>query len=269
MGMRGRHEGRVAIVTGSSRGIGRAIAVRLAQEGASIVLNGRNVEPLDEVAAEIGARGGRAVALAAGVSDPATAAALVKTAVDSFGRVDLLVNNVALSPYYGPLLDATEAAVAKTMTGNTWPAIALVQAAMAAGLAIDGGAVLNISTIGAQQTQPMAGLYAAAKAALDSLTRALAHELAPHGVRVNAIAPGLVRTQTSTVLWQGEKQVAESRLVPLGRLGEPEDIASAAAFLLSDEASWITGATLVVDGGRMLVGGERADLIGAPPAPED
>jgi 3-oxoacyl-[acyl-carrier protein] reductase len=168
------------------------------------------------------------------------------------------------------LLGATQAAVVKTMTGNTWPAIQLVQTAMAAGLASDGGAVLNISTIGAQQTQPLAGLYVAAKAALESLTRALAHELAPHCVRVNAIAPGVVRTQTSAVLWQGEKSAAESRLVPLGRLGEPEDIAPAAAFLLSNEASWITGATLVIDGGRMLVGGERADLIGTPPPdPQD
>ena len=260
----------MAIVTGSSRGIGRAIAVRLAAEGAAIVLNGRNADPLAEVAAEVAARGGRAVAVAAGISGPDTAAALVEAAVRSFGRVDMLVNNVALSPYYGPLLGTTEAAVAKTMTGNTWPAIQLVQTAMAAGLASDAGAVLNVSTIGAQQTQPLAGLYAAAKAALESLTRALAHELAPHGVRVNAIAPGLVRTQTSTVLWQGQKSAAESRLIPLGRLGEPEDIAPAAAFLLSNEASWITGATLVVDGGRMLVGGERADLIGSsPPDPHD
>lgn len=265
--MRGRHEGRVAIVTGSSRGIGRAIAVRLAEEGAAVVLNSRNAEPLDDVVAEIAARGGQAVAVPLGISRPEAAAALVEAAVTSFGRIDLVVNNVALSPHYGPLLEATEAAVTKTMTGNTWPAISLVQAAMAAGLGTDGGAVLNISTIGAQQTQPLASLYVAAKAALESLTRALAHELAPHGVRVNAIAPGVVRTQTSAVLWEGDRAAAETRLVPLGRLGEPEDIAPAAAFLLSDEASWITGATLVVDGGRMLVGAERADLIGAPPDP--
>lgn len=265
MGVTPTHEGKVAVVTGSSRGIGRAIAVRLAEAGAAVVLNGRGSGELHEVADEISARGGRVATVVGSVTEPDTAPALVDAALTRFGRIDHVVNNVGISPYYGPLLGATESAVNRTLASNTWPAIRLLQCAVEAGLGLDGGSVVNISTIGSQQVQPLAGLYTAGKAALDVLTKVLARELAPRGIRVNGVAPGLVRSRTSLVLWEGDRGAAEERLVPLGRLGTPEDVASAVAFLLSAEASWITGTTLVVDGGRLLVGDEPAHLIGSPP----
>lgn len=259
--MHKRFEGRAAIVTGSSQGIGRAIAQRLAAEGAAVVLNGRTAEPLAVVAAEIMEAGGRAIFVAGSVSDPAIPGALVQAAQANFGRLDAVVNNVGISPYYGPLMNVDRERFSKTMVTNTWPAIALVQAAIAGGFG-SGGAVLNISTIGAQQVQPYIAPYAASKAALDSLTKVMGRELGPRGIRVNGIAPGLIRTRTSSAISAGEIGDREAEILPLGRLGDPGDIASAAAFLLSGEASWITGETLVVDGGRLLIGDEPRAQIG-------
>lgn len=257
-----RFEGRVAIVTGSSRGIGLATAERLAAEGAAVVCNARHRGAVEEVAAGIRERGGTAVAVAADLGDDEAAPRLVAAAVDEFGGIDLLVNNVGVNRLYAPLLDSDRRAFESTMLMNTWPWLAMVQAAMASGLADRGGAVVNVSTTGAQQVQPLVSVYSSAKAALELLTRTLARELGPSGVRINAVAPGLVRTQLTEVLREGGKEEAEAALLPLQRIGVPEDIAPAIAFLLSDEASWITGAVLVADGGRLTVGGEPRDLYG-------
>jgi NAD(P)-dependent dehydrogenase (short-subunit alcohol dehydrogenase family) len=257
-----RFEGRVAIVTGSSRGIGRATAERLVAEGGRVVLNSRNADDLEATATELRAGGAEVAAVAGNVSNEETVSRLVDTAVEQFGGIDLLVNNVAVSPYYGPLLGADPDRFAKTMVTNTWPTVALVQTAVAAGLGRAGGAVVNVSTIGANQVHPLVAPYTSSKAALDALTRALARELGVRGVRVNAVAPGLVRTEISRVLWDEGRGTHEAEILPLQRLGEPGDIAAAIAFLLSDDASWITGVTLAVDGGRLLVGGESRDMIG-------
>ena len=259
--MHKRFEGRVAIVTGSSRGIGRAIALRLATEGAAVILNGRQAEPLAVLAAEIARAGGKAAIVIGSVSEPAIPAELVRAARENFSRIDIVVNNVGVSPYYGPLMGVDRERFSKTLISNTWPAVALVQEAVAGGLG-EHGAVLNVSTIGSRQVQPYAAPYTASKSALDVLTRVMARELGRRGIRVNGIAPGLVRTRTSSAISSGENGDREAEILPLGRLGEPEDIASAAAFLLSSDASWITGETLVVDGGRLLVGDEPHDRIG-------
>jgi len=182
-------------------------------------------------------------------------------AISRFSRVDFVVNNVGISPYFGPLLAIDRERFERTLTVNTWPAVALIQLVVAQGLG-DGGAILNVSSIGARQVQPDVAAYTASKAALDVLTKVLARELGRKGIRVNGIAPGLVRTRTSSAISEGELGDREAEILPLARLGTPHDIACAAAFLLSDDASWITGHTLVVDGGRLLVGDEPRPQIG-------
>lgn len=257
----GRFAGRVAIVTGSSKGIGRAVAARIAAEGGAVVLNGRDADRLGRTAEQLRSGGASVAEVAGSISDPELPARLVDTAVGELGGVHVVVNNAATSAHYGPLLDADRDRFAATMLANTWPAVSLLQQAVRAGMPA-GSAVVNISTTGAQRVHPVTAPYTASKAALEMLTLVLARELGPRRIRVNAVAPGLVRTDLAKVLWSGERGAAETRLVPLGRLGEPDDIARAVCFLASEDADWITGSVLRVDGGRMQVGGEPADLIG-------
>lgn len=253
-----RFNGKVAIVTGSSRGIGRSTAQRLIAEGASVVLNGRDADQLKRTASELGDR--NTAVVVGSISDPALPEQLVRAAYDSFGGLDVIINNAATSAHYGPLLDTDRARFEKTMIANTWPAIAIVQAARERGFGP--GAVVNVSTTGAQRVHPVTGPYTSSKAALEMITQLLARELGYLGIRVNAVAPGLVRTDLARVLWEGDTGAAEAALVPLQRLGEPEDIASAICYLASGDASWITGVILTVDGGRLVAGGEPRALIG-------
>lgn len=255
--------GRVAIVTGSSRGIGRAVAERLTAAGTHVVINARKPAEVDAAVAALDGRPGSVVGAVANVRDDEAAEQLVDAAVDTFGRIDFVVNNAGASPYYGPLLGATKDAFLLTATVNTWAPLALVQAAVRRGLGDHpGAAVVNVSTIGARQTQPLVAVYTASKAALDVLTRTLARELGPRGIRVNGVAPGLVRTQMASALWEGEQERAEAELLPLQRLGEPGDIAATVQHLLSPEASWLTGTIVDIDGGRLLVGDEPRWLLG-------
>lgn len=255
-----RFAGKVAVVTGASRGIGLSVAQRLAADGAAVVMNARKPEVLADAVELIRNAGGRAIAVPGSINSDTLPAELVDAATSEFGRVDLLVNNAATSASYGPLMDVEKRAFDKTMLANTWPALHLVQRAVAAGMR--DGAVVNVLTTGAERVHPVTGPYTASKAALASLTATLARELGPRNIRVNAVAPGLVKTELARALWDGERGPQEERLVPLGRLGRPGDISAAICFLLSDEAEWISGATLRVDGGRIHVGGEPADLIG-------
>jgi 3-oxoacyl-[acyl-carrier protein] reductase len=258
--------GRVAVVTGSSKGIGRATAQRLAREGASVVLNARGADDLDVVEAELRSEGLEAVAVPGNVTRPGGAEELVAAAAERFGPVDLLVNTVGVSATYGPLLETEHGGFVATLERNTWPTVALAQAAVAHGMS-EGGAIVAVSTIGSHSIQPLLAPYCASKAALEVLIRTLARELGPRGIRVNAVAPGLVVTEMSRALWEGDQAVAEAELLPLGRLGQPDDIAAAICFLLSPGAAWTTGQVLDVDGGRLLVGDEPAHLIGVH-APE-
>lgn len=253
---------RVAIVTGASRGIGRETAHQLAQRGVSLVLNGRDPDTLDRAVTELRATGVRVVGVRGSIDNLSTPKNLVDNAIEEFGRLDFIVNNAATSAHYGPLLDADREAFAKTMTANTWPTVALAQHGVAAGM--HDGAIVCVSTTGAQRVHPVTGPYTASKAALELITATLARELGPRQITVNAVAPGLVETDLARVLWEGDRGSAERRLVPLGRLGQPADIAGAIIYLLGPESRWVTGTVIRVDGGRFHVGGEPADMLGVP-----
>jgi NAD(P)-dependent dehydrogenase (short-subunit alcohol dehydrogenase family) len=242
-----RLDGKVALVTGGSRGIGLAIGRAFAEAGAQVMLSSRKQDALDAAAAGID---GDVATFAAHAGRPDDAAACVAATVERFGRLDVLVNNAATNPYQGPTLDIDVPRLTKTVEVNFEGPLIWTQEACRAGLAEGGGSVLNIASIGGLSVELSLGVYNATKAALLHLTRTLAKELAPD-VRVNAIAPGLVKTDMARSLWEPREQEVAAH-IPARRLGEPDDIASAALFLTSDAASWITGSTLVVDGGMML-----------------
>lgn len=248
--MSGRFEGKTAIVTGASRGIGLAIAERLVVEGAKVVVTARKKETLDEAVAGLGAAHAHGVVGNAG--DLEHQADTVRQAIETFGSVDLLVNNTGINPAYGPMVDLDLGAARKTVEVNCIAALSWVQQVHRAWMKEHGGAVVNVSSVSGIRPAPGIGFYGASKAMLVSITELLALELAPD-IRVNAVAPAVVKTKFATALYEGrEEQVAAA--YPLKRLGEPEDIAGTVAFLLSDDASWITGQLLVVDGGLTLGG---------------
>jgi NAD(P)-dependent dehydrogenase (short-subunit alcohol dehydrogenase family) len=246
-----RLDGKVALVTGGSRGIGRAIAARFAASGARVMLSSRKPEALAEAAAQMQGPGGPVAWHAANVGDPDGAARCVAATVERFGSLDILVNNAATNPYYGPLVDIDAPRAEKTVQVNLEAALVWTQHAWRASMAERGGSVINMSSVGGFSVEHGIGWYNVTKAALAHLTRQLAYELGP-GVRVNAIAPGLVRTDFARALWERAGDAVAGRL-PLKRLGEPDDIAKAALFLASEAASWMTGQVLVVDGGALAM----------------
>ncbi|HEY8482139.1 MAG TPA: SDR family oxidoreductase [Spirillospora sp.] len=250
--MRTGLEGKTALITGASRGIGKAIATALAAEGANVVISSRKQEALDEVAKEIEAAhpGVGVLAKAAHVGRAEDAEACVNAAVERFGALDVLVNNAGTNPYYGPMADIEPAAAAKTVEVNQFAVVQWTRLALRASMAERGGAIVNIASVGGLITEHGIGYYNATKAAVIHLTRQFAMELAPK-VRVNCIAPGLVKTHLARALWESnEAEIA--RHMPLQRLGVPEDIAKAAVFLAGDTSSWMTGQTMVVDGGATV-----------------
>jgi NAD(P)-dependent dehydrogenase (short-subunit alcohol dehydrogenase family) len=245
-----RLDGRVALVTGGTRGIGRAIAEAYAVAGASVAVLARKPDELDETRAALEALGARVVTIPGSTGDPEAIDRAVAACVSELGGLDILVNNAATNPAFGPVVDVDPGALRKILEVNVEGPIRLVQAAWRAWMQEHGGSVVNISSIGGIQPAPFIGVYNVSKGALLQLTRQLALELAP-GVRVNAIAPGLVKTDMARALWEPDEAGADA-IQPLGRIGVPDDIAGAALFLASDAASWLTGATLVVDGGALL-----------------
>jgi NAD(P)-dependent dehydrogenase (short-subunit alcohol dehydrogenase family) len=242
-----RLDGKVALVTGASRGIGRAIAAAYAGAGASVMLSSRKQDALEAAAAEIG---GDTAVFAANAGEPDQVAACVAATMDRFGAVDILVNNAATNPYMGRPIDIDLPRFDKTWQVNYRGPVVWCQEAWRAWMAERGGVILNVASVGGMSVEPAIGHYNVTKAALIHLTRTLAADLAPM-VRVNAVAPGLVKTDMARALWEPAEAAIAARM-PLRRLGEPDDIANAALFLASDLASWITGHTLVVDGGGML-----------------
>ncbi|ASO20184.1 3-oxoacyl-[acyl-carrier protein] reductase [Actinoalloteichus hoggarensis] len=244
-----RFAGQVALVTGASRGIGLGIARRLVAEGARVCLTGRDAASLDEAVTGLGGPT-HALGIAGRSDDAAHRAAAVAATVETFGRLDVLVNNAGTNPVHGPLLDADPASVRKTFEVNVFAVLGWVQEAHRAWLGEHGGRIVCVSSVSGLGPAPAIGVYGASKAALIRLTEQLAVELAPR-IRVNALAPAVVKTRFAAALYEGrESQVAAG--YPLGRLGVPADVADAAAFLASEESSWITGQTLVVDGGVTL-----------------
>ena len=244
--------GRVGVVTGASRGIGLGIAQRLVEEGARVVVTARKPEALAEAVAQLGGEE-HALGIAGNAADPAHREEVVARTVETFGSLDLLVNNTGVNPAFGPLMDLDLDAARKIMDVNVVAAVAWVQAARRAWMGEHGGAVVNVSSVSGVRPAPLISMYGASKAALVSLTETLAQELAP-GVRVNAVAPAVVKTRFAEALYLGREEEAAAGY-PLKRLGEPEDIGALVAFLLSDDASWVTGQTVVADGGVTLTGG--------------
>lgn len=237
--------GRAAVVTGATRGIGWAVARALADAGARVCVSARDAEQVRRAAGELDG-----VGLAGDVADPGHPQRLTRLCLDTFGRLDVLVNNAATNQPYGPLMDADPVLWREAFTVNVEAPLRLVQCAWRGWMREHGGTVVNICTEGATHVGPQVGAYGTSKAALLHLTRQLAGELGP-GVRVNSVSPGLVRTEMARFRWEREEAEIAPGL-PLGRIGEPRDVAGAVLWLASDEADWVTGTDLVVDGGTRV-----------------
>jgi 3-oxoacyl-[acyl-carrier protein] reductase len=241
------------VVTGASRGIGLAIAHRLVAEGARVCVTARKPDPLAEAVKELGGPD-CAIGVAGRADDPAHRMAAVHATVEAFGRVDVLVNNTGINPVYGPLSSVDPGAAAKVFDVNVLSALAWTEEARHAGLGSQpGAAIINVASMAGLSPAPNIGVYGASKAALIHVTAQLAVELAP-SIRVNAVAPAVVKTRFASALYEGREEQLTATY-PLRRLGSPDDVAAAVAFLASDDASWITGQTLTLDGGSGLVHG--------------
>jgi NAD(P)-dependent dehydrogenase (short-subunit alcohol dehydrogenase family) len=246
-------DGKVAVVTGGSRGIGFAIARAYRAEGAHVVIAARKPDGLRDARERLldGKGDGDVVTVVANAGEPDDAERCVQETVDQFGRLDVLVNNAATNPYMGDLIDIDLPRAEKTVRVNQYGMLAWTRFAWRASMEQHGGAVINIASVGGLIVDPGIGYYNATKAAMLHMTRQLSYELGPQ-VRVNAIAPGLIKTDLARAVWEAREAVLTAQL-PTRRLGTPEDVANAAVFLASDKSSWITGQTIVIDGGALTI----------------
>ncbi len=243
-----RLDDKVALVTGGSRGIGKAIATMYAEAGARVMIVSRKAETLEEAAAEIG-HGCEWIAANTGDSDAAAAA--IDATIERLGGLDILVNNAATNPYAGPMIDVDRGRWDKTLQVNLTAPLIWTQLAWQKSMKEHGGVVINISSVGGLSTNEVIGVYDLTKSALLHMTEQLGAELGPQ-VRVNAICPGLVKTDFARLLWEGERGAEVAQKYPLKRLGEPNDIAAAALYLASDASSWMTGQKIILDGGGLV-----------------
>ncbi len=244
--------GRVAVITGSSRGIGRAIAERFAEHGAKVAISSRKLEPCREVADVLNARhgAGTAIAVAANISSKQALQHLVDEAAAKLGPIDVLVCNAASNPYYGPMAGIADEQFRKVLDNNILSNHWLIGMVAPGMCARRSGSIVIVSSIGGLRGSPVIGAYCISKAADLQLARNLAVEYGPHNVRVNCIAPGLIKTDFARALWEDEPMLAQrSAATPLRRIGEPDEIAGAAVFLASQAGAFVTGQTIVVDGG--------------------
>jgi NAD(P)-dependent dehydrogenase (short-subunit alcohol dehydrogenase family) len=248
-----RLDGKVALVTGASKGIGKAIATAMATSGAQVMISSRKLDALDAARAEIERDAGVDVEIEvfeANAGNLDAAEACVHATLERFGGLDILVNNAATNPYMGPTIEIDPSRFDKINEVNLRAPLFWTQFAWRHAMKEHGGSVINVASIGGISIETSIGNYNVSKAGLIHQTKTLAKDLAP-SVRVNAIAPGLVKTDMARALWEPNEE-AVARAVPMRRLGEPADIGGAAVFLASDAASWITGTTMVVDGGMLL-----------------
>ncbi|MBB3039869.1 SDR family oxidoreductase [Hoyosella altamirensis] len=247
--------GRTALVTGASRGIGKAIAAELLRRGANVAITARKAEALEETAHELAEDAGQAgvVALPGNTGDPESRHGVVAATLDRFGSLDILINNTGINPVYGPLVEADLGGVSKIFDVNVVAALGYVQEAYKSWMNEHGGAIINVASVAGLRSSGVISAYGASKAALIRLTEELAWQLGP-SIRVNAVAPGVVKTKFAEALYTaGEDQAAS--IYPMKRLGTPEDVAALVGFLVSDDAAWITGETVRVDGGLLATGG--------------
>ncbi|MGW7691820.1 SDR family oxidoreductase [Streptomyces asiaticus] len=240
--------GKAALITGASRGIGYAIAESMVARGDKVCITGRNEDALKEAVERLGAD--RAIYVAGKAHDQAHQAAAVERTMEAFGRVDHLVNNAGTNPVYSPIADLDLDVIRKVFETNVVSALGFAQRTWKAWQRENGGTIVNIASLAGMSSSPFIAAYGVSKAAMINLTVQLAQEFAPR-VRVNAISPAVVKTKFATALYEGREDEAAAAY-PLKRLGVPEDIGGAAAFLTSDQSAWITGQTLVVDGGILL-----------------
>ena len=244
-----RLDGRVAIITGASKGIGASIAQIFAANGAKVVVSSRKQAAVDEVVAEIQAAGGEALAVAAHVGDTQALENLVKLSIEHYGRIDILVNNAATNPVFGPLEDSVDA-MDKIMQINVKAPLELAKFALPYLKAQSNSAIINISSVEAFIATEGLGCYSVSKAALNMLTKSMAKEWGKYGIRANAICPGLIKTKFSEALWSNEAMLKYYlKQTPLGRIGEPQEIANLALYLASDASTYSTGAMFMADGG--------------------
>lgn len=243
--------GRAALITGASRGIGYAIAEAMVARGDRVCITGRNEDALKEAVERLGAD--RAIYVAGKAHDQAHQAAAVERTMEAFGRVDHLVNNAGTNPVYSPIADLDLDVIRKVFETNVVSALGFAQRTWKAWQRENGGTIVNIASLAGMSSSPFIAAYGVSKAAMINLTVQLAQEFAPR-VRVNAISPAVVKTKFATALYEGREEEAAAAY-PLKRLGVPEDIGGAAAFLTSDQSAWVTGQTLVVDGGILLGAG--------------
>lgn len=247
-----RLDGKIALITGASRGIGAAIAHCYAAVGATVVLASRKVDGVESIAATIRAAGGKAHAHAVHTGDDAAIAELVQETLARFGTINILVNNAATSPYFGPLMNAEPSHWQKTFDVNVMGYWRMAQACVPAMRAAGGGKIINVASIAGLRGQAGMGIYSVSKAAVLMLTQVLAEELAPDNIQVNALAPGYVRTRFSQAIWDDPARYAELvQQIPQGRLAETSELTGMALYLASPASSFTTGATLVVDGGQI------------------
>lgn len=242
--------GRVAVVTGGSRGIGRAIALGLAQYGADVVVASRKQEDLDVVAGEIRQLGRRASAIATHMRNVEDIDRLVARTLEEYGKIDILVNNAGTNPYFGPIMDLEERTWDQIMTVNLKGYFLLARAVARGMIERGSGNIINVSSTGGRRASPGLGCYSISKAGVIMLTQVLAQELGPHGIRVNAIAPGIVQTRFAEALWGNEEILARTvQTTPLRRIAQAEEMAGVCVWLASDASSYVTGQTIVLDGG--------------------
>ncbi|HZR37107.1 MAG TPA: SDR family oxidoreductase [Nevskia sp.] len=248
--------GRVALITGASRGIGEATARLLAEQGAHVIVSSRKQEDLDQVAAAIAAAGGKATAIAAHQGESAALKNLMAEVAEKFGRLDILVNNAATNPYFGHISDTDAGMIDKTLQVNIKGYFELSALASKLMKKSGGGAIVNIASINGVKPGNMQGIYSITKAAVINMTLAFAKECAPWKIRANAVLPGLTDTKFASALTKNE-QILKTVLpqIPLGRMARPEEIAPAILYLVSDASSYVTGTTLTVDGGFLGAGG--------------
>jgi len=243
---------RVALINGASRGIGEAIARGFAQQGATVVLASRKQEGLEKAAASIRERGGKALPIACHGGKSAEMKVLFERVEQEFGRLDILVNNAATNPYYGPAVDAPESTIDKTIEVNLKGFFMMIQFAAKLMQKNGGGSIINISSVAGLRPSIHEATYSITKAGIINMTKAFAKELGPDKIRVNAIAPGLIDTSFSMALVDtDEKRAQLIGRYPLRRIGKPEDVAAGAIYLASDAASYVSGSVLVIDGGSM------------------